>query len=447
VNPLGSPTSCSTASVPGNSTAKVTSLHGLTYASLASDHGEEVARLYGTANEAGIATLAALAAEHSIECELRRKPNHTYTEDPAEREKVEREVEAAVAAGVPASYTEETDLPYPVAAAVRAEDQLEFQPVKYIAGLADALDATGPRVFERTRAVSVSKGEVRTAAGARVRAGRVVVATHLPFLDRGLFFARTHPAKSYALSVRPDGPVPQGMYLSAESPAHSLRALPWDGGELLIVGGQGHEVGRGDPAESYRALERWARERFGARAVEHRWSAHDFISEDGLPFVGPLMPGSDRNLVLTGLRKWGYALATALAGALANLIAGRDDPLLRSFHSWRRPPLRSLPSTLLHDAEDGVHLVADRLRRSRSVEDLRPGEGRVVSAGLGQAAVHRDLAGDLHAVSARCTHLGCIVRWNGADGTWDCPCHGSRFEADGSVRNGPATEDLRPVDL
>ena len=198
----------------GNSTAKVTSLHGLTYASLSSRLGSEVARVYGEANEWGIEKIAELVERLGIDCAWRRKPNFTYTEDIAEAERIAEEVSAAQAVGLPASYVEDSDLPFPIAAAVRFESQAEFQPVDYLAALAAKLDDGQPRVYERTRAVGVSRAEVRTDAGHTVRAERVVVATQLPFLDRGLFFARTYPERSYALTARLREPVPQGMYLS-----------------------------------------------------------------------------------------------------------------------------------------------------------------------------------------------------------------------------------------
>ena len=426
----------------GNSTAKVSSLHGLHYSSLSSSLGPDVAHTYGAANEWGIEKLAELVERHAIACAWRRKPAYTYAEDGSDIPKIEDEVAAAQAAGLPASYVEDSDLPFEVAAAVRFENQAEFQPVDFIGGLAAALDEGERRVFEHTRVTGVRGGEVATEGGAKVRAGHVVIATQLPILDRGLFFARTYPERSYALSVRLAGEVPQGMYLSTESPAHSLRALPWGDEELLIVGGESHDGTKSKSRESFAKLERYARDRFPVEAIEHRWGAHDFMTEDGLPYVGPILPGSHRVLTATGMHKWGYALGAASAAILADTVSGRENPWGKTFDAWRRPPVRSLPKAMLHNAENGIAFFGDRLRRGREVDDLAPGEGRVVGSGLGQTAVHRGDDGALHAVSARCTHLGCIVRWNAGERTWDCPCHGSRFEPDGTVLAGPATRPL-----
>ena len=433
--------------VTGNTTAKLSSLHGLRYDSMVSTHGVEVATKYAAANEWGIARIAELADELGIDCDLRRKPSFTYTEDPGRRGDFEAEVAAGTAAGLPISLTTETDLPFEVEAAVRLDDQAEFHPVSYLRGLAAALDAGGRRVYEHSRAVSVDGGRVVTEAGASLAADRVVVATQIPFLDRGLFFARAHVQRSYAITVRLRGPVPDGMYLQTESPGRSLRAHPFDDGELLIVGGESHELGHGDAVDKFAALERYARERFDVAGFEHRWSAHDFMPEDGLPYIGRLQPFSDRVLTVTGLAKWGLALGAAASRILADGIGGRANDWAETFDPWRLPPVSAVPELLKHGADTGLHFVADRAKRGGSVDDLAPGEGRVVGDGLGQKAVYRDDDGGLHAVSARCTHLGCIVRWNGAERTWDCPCHGSRFDKVGTVINGPANTGLRRLDL
>ncbi|MFL5871733.1 MAG: FAD-dependent oxidoreductase, partial [Solirubrobacterales bacterium] len=433
--------------VTGNTTAKLSSLHGLSYDSLRSTRGEEAAMVYAAANEWGIERIAQIVRELEIDCDLRRKPNFTYTEDASRVGEVEAEVEAAQALGLPASFTIDTDLPFAVEAAVRFEDQAEFQPVAYLAGLARALEERGGRIYEHTRVVGADGGGVRTEDGRAVSARHVILATQIPFLDRGLFFARAHVERSYAVSVRVRGPIPQEMYLQTESPGRTLRSLRWRGEELLLVGGESHELGHGDPVEKFEALERYARQRFEVESFEHRWSAHDFMSEDGMPYVGAVWPLSDRVLTATGMRKWGLAMGTAAARMLADQVTGEDNEWRPTFDPARLPPLSSTPELAKHNAESGLFFLGDRVRPRPSATDLAAGAGAVIRDGVGQRAVHRDEGGRLHAVSARCTHLGCIVRWNGGEATWDCPCHGSRFTADGQVISGPATRALEPAEV
>jgi glycine/D-amino acid oxidase-like deaminating enzyme/nitrite reductase/ring-hydroxylating ferredoxin subunit len=428
--------------VSGNTTAKLTSLHGLTYAWMRARHGAEVAVEYGRANERGLELVAGLIDELEIDCDFRRRPHLTYTEDSSKRGEIEDEVEAAGAAGLPASYVEESDLPFEIAAAVRFSNQAEFDPVRYLAALADEVEAgTDAVIYEHTRATGLAGGGIATDAGHEVEAERIVVATHLPFLDRGGFFARAEPQRSYALSLRIAGEVPQGTYLSTESPPRSLRAIPYGDEQLWMVGGESHRIGSGNPSERFYALERYGRERFAVESVEHRWAAHDFISEDRLPYIGPASPLSDRALTVTGLRKWGLAMGSAAAEMLSEAIVAGGQRWPDAFDAGRLPRPRSAKMLVEHNAASGLHFVGDRLRRG-SRTGIEPGQGRVVGAGLGQRAVYRDEGGELHELSARCTHLGCIVRWNAAERTWDCPCHGSRFGPLGEVVEGPAVEPL-----
>ena len=435
--------------VSGYSTAKVTSLHSLTYAQVASQRGEDHAHVYGEANEAGLATIQRYARELAIECDLRKRPNFTYTESEDEVDQVREEAEQAAGVGLPSSFVQgDIGLPWEVKGAVRFEEQAEFHPTKYLVGIAQAIRGADGQIYERTRAVDVNDGDpckVRTENGREVRAGHVVVATHYPFLDRSGFFARIHPERSYVLAVRLRGEVPQGMYIDTQG--HSLRSQPAPGGgEFLLVGGASHKVGQADEAEKYRYLETYARERFDVESIDYRWSTQDNTPLDKVPYVGKLAPFSKRVLVATGFRKWGYANGTAAAIILADAIKGNEHPWASTFDSNRLGSASAAAELVKENANVGRRFFQDRLKRG-SADSVAPGEGGIVRDGMRQAAVHRDDDGELHVLSARCTHLGCIVEWNTAERSWDCPCHGSRFGIDGKVLQGPATAPLEQRQL
>jgi glycine/D-amino acid oxidase-like deaminating enzyme/nitrite reductase/ring-hydroxylating ferredoxin subunit len=440
------------AGVTGYTTGKVTSLHGLIYAQVRSRFGEDGARAYAQANQAGLELIARWVRDRGIDCDLRRKPALTYAEDGSDLGDVRDEVEAAAAAGLPASFTEDVDLPWPVAGAVRVEDQAEMHARKYVLALAGTLPGGGSHVFERTRALGVDDGDpcrVHTDRG-EVVARDVIVATHYPMLDRGLFFARLSPERSYALAVRVRGDVPQGMYLSTESPAHSLRAVPHPGGELLIVGGEGHKTGQGgDTVERYERLEAWARERFDVAEVAYRWSAQDAMPADGIPYVGRLSPVSRHVWTASGYRKWGLTNGTAAAMMLTDLIRGRENAWTGTFDANRFKPLAAAPALLKENVNVGAHFFGDRLSSpdARSLDELGPDEGGIVAVEGEKVAAYRDADGTLHTVSPICTHLWCQVKWNRAERSWDCPCHGSRYDVTGKVLQGPAVDDLPPREL
>jgi glycine/D-amino acid oxidase-like deaminating enzyme/nitrite reductase/ring-hydroxylating ferredoxin subunit len=427
----------------GHSTAKITSQHGLTYAGLPAAQREP----YGQAMEAAKEQIAAFVDE-GIECGFRRRAAYVYGTEDSHRSKLEREAEAAAHAGLPATYLAVAPLPFLTHGAVRFDDQAEFDPRAYLEGLARLLDQAGGQIFERTRARQVHEGSpcrVETERGTLI-ADDVVVATLMPFLDRGGFFARAHGQRSYIVTARINGAPPEGMFISAGSPTRSLRAHE----ELLLVGGEGHHVGstKAQPAR-YEALVEFARRHWDVTAIEHRFSSQDFMPDDGLPFVGRLHLRSRHVYVATGLKKWGITAGPAAAAIIADAILGRPNAYADLFDATRVRPRREAQRFILENAKVGFRFVAERIRDrgTRPIADLAPGEGGIVSAGGSKVAGYRDDDGTLHAVSARCTHLGCQVVFNAAERSWDCPCHASRFDVDGRVLNGPAVAPLAPRDV
>jgi glycine/D-amino acid oxidase-like deaminating enzyme len=401
--------------VSGYTTAKVSSQHGLIYARLESRLGAGAARLYGQINEAALAWIAGRVEAEGIDCDFRRQPSYAYVASGSEHSRVEAEARAAAAAGLPATLVEQTPLPYRVAAAVRFDDQAEFHPYKYLAALTRLLLTGGCDIYERSRAMSLEEDGRRvivTAGSGRVLAERAVVATHYPFLDRSLAFARVHTERSYAIACRTAGDPPAGMHISGDSPTRSVRAVPVGGDELLLVGGESHRTGTGgDTEERYRRLERFAREHWDVESVDYRWSAQDGITLDGVPYVGRVTPRSRRVLMATGFAKWGITGGTAAAMVLAELLQGDErSPAAELLDPWRLTVRASLPTLVKENALVARHFVGDRLAKRGA---------------------------------PRCTHLGCQLEWNGAERSWDCPCHGSRFAADGSVLEGPAVAPLK----
>lgn len=422
----------------GYTTAKLTVGHSLIYAALIDSFGVETARAYARSNQQALERIAALVQEHGIDCDLERASNFVYTEASEKVAEIEREAEAARAAGIDAELTTETDLPYDVLAAVRVDDQAQFHPWKFIAALARLVDGDGSHVFELTRATGVDSGDpcvVETSGGA-VRARHVVVATQLPFLDRGLFFAKAHPLRSHAVAAEV-GEAPHGMYISVEEPTRSVRSAPGrEGGRVLIVGG----------ASPYDELESFMGERFDGAEATYRWSTHDYIPADKLPYVGRLRRGDDRILTATGYAKWGMTKGVLAAGILTDAILGRPNEWAELYDAKRIDLRRSAKKLARENGAVGLRFFADRLKPRdgrEEIERLAPGEGTVARVGARQIAAYRDDEGTLHTLSARCTHLGCIVGWSPDDRAWECPCHGSRFAADGTAVQGPATADLR----
>jgi glycine/D-amino acid oxidase-like deaminating enzyme/nitrite reductase/ring-hydroxylating ferredoxin subunit len=430
----------------GNTTAKLTVGQGLAYADLTTAHGPEAARLFGESNNHAIRQMAGLAVELGVNCDWEPASNFVYTESSGRLGKLEKELQAMRGAGITAELTRETDLPFAVAGAIRVDDQAQFHPIKYLAGSAALIPGDGSHVFERTCAMTVESGEpavVETNAG-RVVATHVVVATQLPFLDRGLFFAKAHPQKSFAVSAEMEsGHAPRGMYISIDEPTRSIRSAP--SGEAtrhLIVGGESRRPGdEQDDEQAYRALGDFMKAEFGVEP-ELSWSAHDYIPIDGLPYIGRLRRRDERIYIATGFAKWGLTKATIAARIITDTIVGRSNRWAGLYDTRRLTPRASATSFVAENARVARRFVGDRLRSRPEGVRLAPGEGAIIRAGRRHQAVYCNESGTKHVLSAHCPHLGCLVAWSEADKQWECPCHGSRFTAEGQLLQGPATTGL-----
>lgn len=444
------------AGVTGYTTAKLTALHSLVYERLRRTRGPEGARLYAESQQRAVEHVAAVSAELGIDCDLERAPAFTYTTRADRTDELRAEAAAAREAGLAATYTEETGLPFPVAGAVRVEDQAQFHPRSYLLALADDLLARGGVIHERTRITGLREGSpctVTSESGHTVTARAVVIATHYPVFDRALLFARLSPRRELVVAAPlAAGQDPGGTYITQDEGKRSVRTAPYggDGGRLLIVTGDSFTPGTGDPAAGFRTLDTWMRERFDVGETAYRWAAQDNDVTDTVPMVGPFHPGARHTYVATGFGGWGMSGGVMAGQLLTKLICGEKSPWAELYDPRRLwSAVREMPSLLSTQAEVARHFIGDRLRPTHvdSVDEIPAGSGAVVRVEGRRCAVHRDASGALHAVSATCTHLGCLVSFNDAETTWECPCHGSRFATDGSVLQGPATRPLEPREL
>ncbi|MFN4141624.1 FAD-dependent oxidoreductase [Aestuariivirga sp.] len=430
--------------VTGRSTAKITSQHSLIYANLEKSFGTLRARLYAEAQEAGLAEILRLATEHGISCDIERKAAFTFTCLEKHVSEIEREAEVARRLRLPASVVRGENLPFGAVAALRFDEQAQFHPVKYVAGLARTIPGAGCHVFENSRAIRWEPTRVETEHGA-VTARHVVMATHLPLGEVGGYFAEAYPQAEPVIA----GPiirVPDGMHVSVEDPGRSIRThVAEDGTVYGIAAGTAYKPGETDDERRHFAeLEHWFSREFAAGPITHRWVNEDYNPMDGAPFVGWSSSRDKAYLVATGFMAWGITNGTAAGLLLADLAAGRENPWTEIFDATRVRPMASARNFVKENLQVAGHLVSGYLaRRPKSFDELSPGEAAILDIGGKRIAAYRDDLGSLHAVSGVCSHMGCILGWNETDRTWDCPCHGSRFGIDGEVIHGPAVTPLK----
>ena len=447
------------AGVTGYTTAKVSVLHTLVYDRLRRTRGPDAARFYARSQQGALDRLRDIVAELGIDCDLEQLSAFTYAAEPGDAEDAKTlraEAKAAAETGLRATYVEETGLPFPTGGAVRVADQAQFHPRKYLLALAEDFRRLGGVIFERTRVTDLSEGnpcEVTAEPGHTVTAQRVVVATHYPIFDRALLFSRLTPSRELVVAAPlPLADDPGGMYITEGEGKRSVRTAPYDDDasqRLLIVTGEDFTPGTGDPAAGFARLDAWLHERFpSAGPTAYRWAAQDNSSTDTVPLIGPLRKGSRHTYVATGFGGWGMTNGVLAGQLLTALIAG-TPPVWAGLYDPRRlkSMVREAAGLLTAQAKVAKHFVGDRLTTGHvdSVAEIAPGSGAVVRIGGERCAVYRGPDGTAHAVSARCTHLGCLVSFNAAETSWECPCHGSRFDVEGAVLQGPAVLPLERV--
>lgn len=427
----------------GNTTGKVSLLQGTRLSRILDRQSVRVARAYVEANREGQAWLLRFCDEHAVP--YQRRTAVTYAADEQGADAARAEHDAALKLGLDVSWRDDLGVPFPNLGGTALDDQAQLDAMEVLAALVQEVRreggtlATGRRVVGAPLAGDVG---VDLEDGSRVAAENVVLATGVPVLDRGLYFAKVEPDRSYALAFRHPSP-PQLMMLSAGSPTRSVRDASSDTGPLLLIGGEGHTVGRTRSTTAHLdALREWTHEWFPGVEETHAWSAQDYSSHDGLPFIGKLPRGRGHFYVATGYGKWGLTNGVAAALSIAKQVHGHRA-------TWQTPISRRVtrPSGALEiarlNAAVGVHLVADLARAElRSLPTPAEGEGVVGRRG-GLPVGDSRVAGRECSVVALCSHLGGTLAWNDAERSWDCPLHGSRFTPDGQVLEGPATRPLR----
>ncbi|GAA2577026.1 FAD-dependent oxidoreductase [Actinomadura fulvescens] len=435
------------AGVTGHTTGRLSSAHPWIYAPLRDSLGPEATRSYARSQQEAVEHVCRVAGELGIDCDLERRPSHVYVE-PGERvDDLRTEVEAVQEAGLDVSFVTETSLPYDIAGAMRVEDQVQFHPRRYLLGLAEDLVRRGGRIYERTRVVS-QEGPHRlcTDGGRAVTAGDIVIATLFPLFDQGLLTFRLTPLRELVVAAPiAEEDDPGAMFITREENTRSVRTAPYkDGQRLLLITGESFPPGYNDVADHQRRLVEWTREHFKISEVDYWWTAQDLDTADKVPYVGQM----DEHLyVATGYARSGMSHGVMSGRLLAGLLTGERAEWTDLYAPRRVHVAREAIPVLKTAASYGRRVVTGRVRpRPTSVEDIGPGSGAVVQRHGRPCAVHRDDDGELQVLSAKCTHLGCVVAFNDTEKAWECPCHGSRFAPDGSVLQGPATMPLRRLD-
>jgi glycine/D-amino acid oxidase-like deaminating enzyme len=437
------------AGATGNSTAKISLLQGSKLSKIVDKQGPKLAAAYLEGNREGQAWVLRHCANHGVD--VQHEDAYTYAQSDAGIATARAEYDAARVAGLDVDWVDHADVPFPYRGGVRLRDQAQFDPMPFLDSLVSELEAHGGRLAEGTRVQSVSglganmRLQVKTSDDDEitVRTGQLVLATGVPILDRGGFFARLKAKRSYCMGFDVPGDITRGMYVSTDSPTRSVRYAPTADGELLIVGGAGHSVGREkSPKDALDELTQWTETHYPGARQTHYWSAQDYSPADELPYVGSILPGIDSICVATGFDKWGMSNGPAAALALASRILGGRMDWAGAFASWSPHELSGITTAMQSNLEVGFNLAKGWVSPLAAGVPRVPDCGGVVSGPPWRLQAMSNVDGVERVVSPVCPHLGGIVNWNDADQSWECPLHGSRFAPDGTLLEGPATSDL-----
>lgn len=418
-----------------NTTAKVTSQHSLIYQKLLMYKGEERALEYANANQKAIEKYEELINQLEISCDFQILPNYIYTLDNEQR--IRQEVEAAQKLGLPASFVREANLPFDIKAAIKFEQQAQFHPLKFLDAVADNLI-----IYEHTRVTKVlSDGKIITDKGS-VRAKSVVITTHYPFINvPGLYFFKMHQERQYVVALEGNDIEKKarldGMYLDADPDGYSFRNYK----DYLVLGGGTHRSGKYKPLDAYEKLENAARMWYPNAKIKYTWSNQDCMTPDSVPYIGKYSLKTPNIYVATGFNKWGMTSSMVAAMIISDKILGKENEFYKVFNPHRL--MLSGSRVFLKDAAIiTISLLKEHLKIPHdSMKDIKVGQAGVVIMDGQRVGVYREAEEKYHFVTTKCPHLGCSLEWNQNELTWDCPCHGSRFDYLGNLISNPAMRD------
>lgn len=388
----------------GHTTAKITSQHNLIYAYLVEKFGEEKALQYGRANEKAIREYERIIQKEKIDCHFRRCSAYLYTEQEERVQELENEVQAARLCGIEAEFTKKTELPFSVAGAVRFHNQAQFHPLEFVKKISEKL-----RIYEHSRVTRLEDHCVFTEHG-MVEAEHVVFACHYPWLlTPGYYFLRMHQERSYVLALETKKEM-GGMYLGIDTEGYSFRGIEEDGKHMILLGGGSHRTGENIEGGKYQMLRKRAQEWYPESKEQAHWSAQDCMPLDKIPYIGYFSSDIPNWYVATGFGKWGMTSSMVAAEIITDMILGLENENEEVF-APQRFPVTAMSGNLAENTAKAVK-------------------------GLSKQFMNTDQ------IPSKCSHMGCKLEKNADEGTWECPCHGSGFSADGEVLRGPAQENL-----
>ena len=437
----------------GNTTGKITSQHDLFYKYLIDSKGINFAKGYLDANEYAIADIKNIIEQENIECDFEIQSSYVYTQDKNEVQKIKDEVESLHKLDFPAKYVTDSPLPLKISAGIEFPNQAQFNPRKYIIGLYNSILNSGGKIYENTKVYDVEKVEknyITYTKNNKVISKYVVLACHYPFINApGFYFLKMYQSTSYAIAVDTKTDLFPGMYINTKEPILSFRTINHNGKRLLLIGGNGHKTGENiELGNRYELLENTAKNLYPDSEILYRWSTEDCISLDKIPYIGSFSNLMPNMFVATGFKKWGMTTSNISSNIITDKILGKENPYEDIFTATRLEPIKNHEELGNMIKQSVNSLVINKFKiPEEALETIPNDSGKIIEIDGKNIGIYKDKKGKVYAVKPVCTHLGCLLKFNDLEKTWDCPCHGSRFDYEGHSIYAPSIKNLERIEL
>lgn len=439
--------------VSGHTTAKITSQHGLIYRHLIDDYGKDFAKSYLEANIIAIGDIYDIIEDENIDCEFVRQNSYVYGNTLEETIKIKSEVDAVNSLGFNAYFTNDLKVPFSYDSAIEFRDQAQFHPRKYMIGLCNAIVKNGGKIFENSTVYDVKKDGndyLVKLNNSVVNCKYVVLASHYPFINiPGFYFTKMYQDTSYVIAIETESNLFDGMYISSSNPVFSFRTMQDGNKKLLLIGGASHKTGENvDFQSTYGVLEAKAKELYPDFKVKYRWNTRDCITLDKIPYIGNFSNIMPNVFVGTGFNKWGMTSSNVAANIVTDKILGKENKFENIFSATRMHPIKNRWEMKNIIKQSASSLLFEKLKSfPNQILSIENDNGKIIEIKGDKIGVYKDSDGNIFAVNPICTHLGCLLSWNNVDKTWDCPCHGSRFNFKGKNIYDPAIKSLDFIKL
>lgn len=444
--------------VTANSTAKITSQHGVFYKYLENEYGLDFAKKYLFSNEDGIKLAEEIINNENIDCNFEKQDAYVFAADESELRKIKDEVDTVNRIGFNAEFVENVNIPVEkVLGAIKFPNQAQFNSRKYTIELFDRSAKLGVKVFEDSK---VEKFEHSLDSysvysnGFNVLAKKVVVASHYPIKNfPGMYFAKMYQDKSYAIAVDTktgNNEIINGMYIQSNDPVISFRTAKYQGKRLLVVAGSGHKTGEseGKIEDSFVNLENYIKKYYPNSEVLFKWSTEDCVTLDKIPYIGEFSNILPNVYVATGFKKWGMSTSHVAGKLISDLILGNKNVYVDVYKATRLNPIKNIKEFGNMIKESAYSLFINKIRDIDSeISDIDIGNGGIVEVNGEKIGVYKREDGEIFIVKPYCKHLGCLVSWNNLEKTWDCPCHGSRYDYMGNIITEPTVKNLDTLSI